>query len=102
VLNNLLGNDFTGILVALGNGNGSFQPPSLYSSTIQDYYFFENPYTAAVQTADINGVGIPDLVYTNQNFSTVGVLFGNGDGTFGLPNEYPSGGAAPLLLPLPM
>lgn len=44
-----------------------------------------------MRAADINGDGKPDLVYSNAGFSTVGVLFGNGDGTFGTPNEYPAG-----------
>jgi hypothetical protein len=83
-----------GIVVALGNGDGTFQTPSLYSSTQQNYLNFDWPYPAFLQSADINGDGIPDLVYTNSNYSTVGVLLGNGDGTFGTPNEYPAGGDA--------
>ena len=44
-----------------------------------------------MKPADINGDGKVDLVYTNDDFSTVAVLFGNGDGTFGTPSEYPAG-----------
>jgi hypothetical protein len=44
-----------------------------------------------VQAVDIDGDGRLDLVYTNEDFSTVGVLFGNGNGTFGTPDEYPAG-----------
>ena len=44
-----------------------------------------------MRAADINGDGKADLVYTNEGFSTVGVLFGNGNGTFGTPHEYPAG-----------
>jgi hypothetical protein len=83
-----------GIAVALGNGDGTFGTPNLYSTTNQAFIGFEAPYPSYVEMADINGDGIQDLVYTNSYFSTVGVVFGNGDGTFGLPNEYPAGGEA--------
>jgi hypothetical protein len=83
-----------GIAVALGNGDGTFQTPNLYSTTKQNYWDLEWPYPGFVQAGDINGDGIPDLVYTNTSYSTVGVLLGNGDGTFGTPTEYPAGGDA--------
>ena len=83
-----------GIAVALGNGDGTFQTPSLYSTTNQNYYEHSYPWPAYIQAADINGDGVPDLVYTNDEYSTVGVLFGNGNGTFGSPHEYPAGGDA--------
>ncbi len=90
--NNYTGNQ--GIAVALGNGDGTFKTPNLYSTTNQDFANFEWPYPEIVKSADINGDGILDLVYTNVDFSTVGVLFGNGNGTFGTPNEYPVGNDA--------
>ncbi|MGH9594043.1 MAG: IPT/TIG domain-containing protein, partial [Bryobacteraceae bacterium] len=49
----------------LGNGNGTFQAPAPYAS---DSFF--------VQTGDLNGDGIPDLIVPG------GYLLGNGDGTF--------------------
>jgi hypothetical protein len=88
------GSNVQGIAVALGKGDGTFQTPSLYSTTNKNFQNFNWPYPAAVQSADINGDGILDLVYTNSNYSTVGVLLGNGNGTFGLPMEYPAGGYA--------
>jgi hypothetical protein len=86
--------DTQGVVVALGNGDGTFQTPNLYSTTNQDYYFFDDPYPFGVVSADINGDGILDLVYTNAGFGTVGIVLGNGDGSFGLPSEYPAGNNA--------
>ena len=83
-------NSGQGVAVALGKGDGTFNTPNLYSTTSQDFTFFEKPYPQHVKSADINGDGKVDLVYTNEDYGTVGVLFGNGDGTFGTPNEYPA------------
>jgi hypothetical protein len=83
------------LAVALGNGDGTFGTPNLYSTTTKDFSVVgEYPYPAYMQTADMNGDGIPDLVYTNYYYGTVGVLLGNGDGSFGLPSEYPAGSEA--------
>ena len=78
-----------GVAVALGKGDGTFNTPNLYSTTRQDFINFTWPYPAQVQSADINGDGKVDLVVSNEDFGTVGVLFGNGDGTFSTPTEYP-------------
>jgi hypothetical protein len=87
--------DTDGLVVALGNGDGTFGTPNLYSTTNQDYSVVGyDPYPEYVQAADMNGDGIPDLVYTNYYYGTVGVLLGNGDGSFGLPSEYPAGTSA--------
>ena len=73
-----------GILgVLLGNGDGTFQPVVTYSSGGNG--------ASSVAIADVNGDGKPDLVVANYcgNSSScsygdglVGVLLGNGDGTF--------------------
>ncbi|MGO4884948.1 MAG: FG-GAP-like repeat-containing protein [Bryobacteraceae bacterium] len=68
-----------GVTIMLGNGDGTFQKAVNYAVGI-------NPTAAAV--GDINGDGKPDLVVTTSqpNFSyVVGVLLGNGDGTFQNP-----------------
>ena len=81
-----------GIVVAQGNGDGTFTALNAtpYSSTIQ-IPFAGQPYPEYIQMTDLNGDGILDLVYTNNSYGTVGVMFGNGDGTFSAPAEYPSG-----------
>jgi hypothetical protein len=76
--------------VLLGNGDGTFQPVVTYGSGA-DWALF-------VAVADVNGDGKPDLLIANQCFSTsnctgaVGVLLGNGDGTFQTAVAYGSGG----------
>ena len=69
--------------VLLGNGDGTFQPAVTYSSG--------GPHAFAVLGADVNGDHKPDLVVANgctplSNICTgpgsVGILIGNGDGTF--------------------
>ncbi len=76
IVANLLSNN---VGVLLGNGDGTFQPVQTYDSG--------GFYAAAVVAADLNGDGIPDLAVANEyggvsGKSVVGVLLGNGDGTF--------------------
>jgi hypothetical protein len=82
-----------GVAVALGVGDGTFLTPVIYQATLQDQSF-STPQPTYIQTADIDGDGKLDLVYTNSNYATVGVLFGIGDGTFYAPVEFPAGGYA--------
>jgi Bacterial Ig-like domain (group 3)/FG-GAP-like repeat len=79
---------FVGVL--LGKGDGTFQPVVTYDS---------GGYSAfSVEVADVNGDGTPDLVIANECASSdctsggVGVLLGNGDGTFQAAVSYVSGG----------
>jgi hypothetical protein len=77
-----------GVVVFLGNGDGTFQPPAYYPAAAGDGPF-------DVQAADVNGDGKPDLALSTPNatltLGLVGVLLGNGDGTFGPEATYAAG-----------
>jgi Bacterial Ig-like domain (group 3)/FG-GAP-like repeat len=67
------------VSILLGNGDGTFQPGVSYSVGGQ--------LAGSVVASDINGDGKLDLVVpsdsaTGLNYAVVGVLLGNGDGTF--------------------
>jgi hypothetical protein len=76
------------IEVLLGNGDGTFESPIILSLGSSSY-----PFSAVV--SDFNSDGHLDLAFTGYLTVNVGVVFGNGDGTFGPVMTY-SGGAANL------
>lgn len=67
--------------IALGNGDGTFQPPKPF--------FNSTSYPTAVAAADFNHDGKLDLVVT-LNPNGIAVMLGNGDGTFQSPVTYPT------------
>ena len=77
----------TTVGVLLGNGDGTFQAVVTYGSG--------GVYPQSVAVADVNGDGKPDLVVAggcgSSNCGNVGVLLGNGDGTFQAVVTYFSG-----------
>lgn len=81
-----------GVQVALGNGDGTFQPASAVYPTSLQATFFYNPYPTYLRLVDLDGDGKLDAVYTNRNYGTVGVMYGVGNGTFYDPVEYPTAG----------
>jgi hypothetical protein len=73
------------ISILLGNGDGTFQPQTIYSAGSAGD--FPDP----VLVADLNGDGKLDLVRAAALFTAgVGVLLGNGDGTFQPVHDYGS------------
>jgi Bacterial Ig-like domain (group 3)/FG-GAP-like repeat len=95
VIGNLCGFDNCEGLVSvlLGNGDGTFLAPQNYLSG--------NDYASAVAVADVNEDGKLDILVTNECLNcdsggTVGVLLGNGDGTFQAAQLYGSGGYVAL------
>jgi uncharacterized protein (DUF2141 family) len=82
--------------VLLGNGDGTFQQAVSYYS---GGYEINGQTAAAVAVADVNDDSKPDLIVTNSCINSsncdgnVGVLLGNGDGTFQIAVTYSSGAA---------
>ena len=86
----LAASDNDSIVVLLGNGDGTLEHPTAYSTGIAS-----NPVFVAV--ADLNDDHHLDLVNANSDKSNVGVFFGRGDGTFSPRILLSSGaGGAPL------
>ncbi len=99
VVANICGNTFCNsstVSVLLGNGDGTFQSAVSYNS---------GGYVAnSLAVADVNGDGKPDVIVVNSCGAvtqcgvsggapgSVGVLLGNGDGTFQSAITYPSAG----------
>ncbi len=77
------------VSVLLGNGDGTFQPAVLYAEA--------GAVGTSVAIRDMNGDGIPDLIGANFSHNqsadgAVGLMLGNGDGTFQPDVLYDSGG----------
>jgi hypothetical protein len=70
------------VRVSLNNGDGTFRPYVEYPA---------GGFTQDVAAGDLNGDGRADLVVTNDSEQTsLTVLLGNGDGTFGAPVGFPN------------
>jgi hypothetical protein len=71
--------------IALGNGDGTFQAPMVIAAESMN----------ELQTADVNGDGIPDLIGTvggsEGALVSIPVWLGKGDGTFTLKGSYSTG-----------
>src|SRR5579859_8033614 len=74
----------TNVGVLIGNGDGTFQPEQTFAT---------GAYTQQVRVVDVNGDNKPDILAVNTgSFSSyqgsVGVLMGNGNGTFAAEQTY--------------
>ncbi len=61
-----------GLVIILGNGDGTFQTPVLYSTGD----------VASISMGDFNGDGLLDIAVTDNSQQNVIFFTGNGDGTF--------------------
>jgi FG-GAP-like repeat len=67
--------------IYLGNGDGTFQLPRIIPLT-------KGLTPVYLATASLRGNGILDLIVAEFDSQTIGVLLGNGDGTFGYEEDY--------------
>lgn len=80
-----------GVLVSLGNGDGTFNAPVMHKVTLHDEdAISSDPYSQAV--GDINRDGNLDILVANFNYGTVALLYGDGTGQFYDPKEFLSAG----------
>lgn len=75
------------ISIAFGNGDGTFQ-----TAATVGYSNGSCAFGAPMLTSDFNGDGKLDIAFCNQ--TSIGVLLGNGDGTFQKPKYYYVGTAS--------
>ena len=76
-----------GMSVLLGNGDGTFQLPTLYET---------GDNTHSVVLTDFNGDGNLDAGVVNSGSQTFSILLGNGDGSFGTATNYPTPYSVPF------
>lgn len=78
------------VQILIGNGDGTFSPGAFYPTDSNS-----NPGPTDIVAGDFNHDGKIDLAIANANTNTIGVLLGNGDGTFGNFVSYPLPGQSP-------
>src|SRR5262249_53437878 len=71
-----------GVGVLISASNGTLRPPVNYAVNAKPH---------GLVAADVNGDSILDLIVAIPGTGSVGVLLGNGDGTFEAPVYYPAG-----------
>ncbi len=80
--------------VVLGNGNGTFGAQQTIS-TLTYYSDTADPLNpdppSAIVAGDLDGDGFVDIAVTEPRHDAIGVLDGNGDGSFATRVDYPAG-----------
>ncbi len=71
------------ISILLGNGDGTFQPQTLYQTGES------RDFPTGLVAADFKGDGILDLARGAALYTSGGILLGNGDGSFQSVQIYP-------------
>lgn len=78
------GGNANSVLVYIGKGNGTFDPPVAYAAGANPFF---------VTVADFNGDQKPDLAVANYASGNLSVLLNSGGGTFAAPVNYLTGNA---------
>jgi Big-like domain-containing protein/VCBS repeat protein/FG-GAP repeat protein len=73
-----------GLAVLLGNGDGTFQSPTIYPVGRQGNF-------STIAVGDFNGDGKPDLAVCNGLDNTIDVLLNQGNGSFSVGSPIPVG-----------
>jgi hypothetical protein len=86
----LANHDAKYLTVLLGDGNGGFMPAANSPFPVE-----VKPHTHGVATGDLNGDGNPDLVTDSWGTDQVGILFGDGKGSFSTSGRFLDVGKMP-------
>ena len=77
------------VVLAIGNGNGTFKNPKFFT-TLTDYGN-ASLFNRDIDAADINGDGLMDVLVTSQTNDAVSLLLGKADGTLAKAEHYGMG-----------
>ena len=91
------GNDAT-VTILLGNGDGTFQAPHGYSVPYEPVELTVTDFNNDGFADILIGVGSPTALGESENSMVIGVLLGNGDGTFQGSTTTPIGGSSAAFL----